>query len=439
MTAMLGFVVPDTSLKDRYRLGRFPLAHKGMGEVWSAHDALLDRPVIVKFVSPAMAEPEVVRRFRREALLTARLDHPGVPAVYDLGEQDGQPYVVLQKIDGITLTDLVAEQGPLPIAWVAAIGAQVSSVLLAARQIDLVHRDIKPSNVMLDTHGAAKVLDFGLAVIRDDERYSRITQTGQSMGTVGYMSPEQILGEHADHRSDLYGLGATLFDLLTGRPPFQGVTTMTTLRHQVTAPPPRPTQLRPDTPAAVDDLVHSLLAVHPDDRPESAAEVYAVLAPLARELPPIPGVLTDTVEAVRAYAAIVGRVPRPALHPSPTTGMPTTLDLQHSVQQAEHLHAAGEFRAAARRWRQLAEQHERLYGEGHPVVFDLRLRAARAHIPLGEHDRTLRQLDVLLQERLRAAGPEQAVVRELRQEIAHLIEQRRASPHSRSGGPAADR
>ncbi|WP_232510792.1 MULTISPECIES: serine/threonine-protein kinase [Micromonospora] len=439
MTAMLGFVVPGTSLKDRYRLGRFPLAHKGMGEVWSAHDALLDRPVIVKFVSPAMSDRDVVRRFRREALLTARLDHPGVPAVYDLGEHAGQPYVVLQKIDGITLTDLLAEQGPLPISWVAAIGAQVSSVLLAAQQIHLVHRDIKPSNIMLDTHGAAKVLDFGLAVIRDDERYSKITQTGQSMGTVGYMSPEQILGEHTDHRTDLYGLGATLFDLLTGHPPFDGVTTMTTVRHQIADPPPRPTQRRPDIPRAVDDLVHSLLAVDPDDRPDTAAEVYALLAPLARELPPIPGVLTDTVEAVQAYAAIVGRVPRPALLTSPTTSALAASDLEQSLEEAEHLHAAGEFRAAARRWRHLATQHEQLHGENHPLVFDLRLRAARAHIPLGEHGRASRQLDALLQERLRAAGPEDAVVLALRREIAHLMAQRQRLPRSRSDGPAADR
>ncbi len=423
---MLGLVVPGTSLKDRYRLGRFPLAHKGMGEVWSAQDTLLDRAVIVKFVDSAMMNVDAVRRFRREALLTARLDHPGVPAVYDLGEHAGQPYVVLQKINGITLTDLVAEQGPLPIGWVAAIGAQVSSVLLAARQIGLVHRDIKPSNVMLDTSGAVKVLDFGLAVIRDDERYSRITQTGQSLGTVGYMAPEQILGEHSDHRTDLYGLGATLFDLLTGRPPFDGATTLTALRHQMGDPPPRPAQLRPEIPATVDDLVHTLLAIHPEDRPATAAEVYAVLAPLAHELPPIPGVLTDTAEAVQAYAAIVGRVPHQTRPTPAPTGSPVGLDLEQSVKQAEQLHAAGEFRAAARRWRQLAEQQARLHGDDHPLVFDFRLRAARAHVPLGEYDRALRQLDVLLQDRIRVDGPEHAVVVELREEIAQLSRQRLA-------------
>ncbi|MEV6368174.1 serine/threonine-protein kinase [Micromonospora musae] len=307
---MLSDVVSGANLKDRYRLSRFPVPHDGMGKVWTAQDTLLDRPVIVKFVNAAVMDIDLLRRFRREALLTAQLDHPGVPAVYDLGEHEGVPYVVLQKIDGITLTDLVAEQGPLPIGWVASIGAQISSILLAARDIGLVHRDIKPSNVMLQRSGAVKVLDFGLAVLRDDERYSRITQTGQSLGTVGYMAPEQILGAPTDHRTDLYGLGATLYDLFTAGPPFDAPTTITTLRNQLDNPPPRPSQVRPEIPDVLDDLVHALLAVRPEDRPAGADDVYAMLAPLAYDLPPIPGVLDDTTGPVQAYAAVVGRAPR---------------------------------------------------------------------------------------------------------------------------------
>ncbi|WP_405097203.1 serine/threonine-protein kinase [Micromonospora sp. NBC_01412] len=365
-----------TILRDRYRLGRFPLAHKGMGEVWTAQDTLLDRPVIVKFVDAVMLNVDLVRRFRREALLTARLDHPGVPAIYDLGEHDGRPYAVLQKINGISLTDLVAEQGPLPIGWVAAIGAQISCVLLAARQIGLVHRDIKPSNVMLDTCGAVKVLDFGLADMPDDDRYSRITQTGQTLGTVGYMAPEQILGGPVDHHTDLYGLGATLFDLLTAHPPFDGVTTMTTLRHQLDDPPPRPTHMRPETPAVLDDLVHALLAIRPQDRPATAAEVYAVLAPLAQDLAPIPGVLDDPAGAVRAYAAIVGRVP-----------------------QRSHLLVT---------------------------------------VP-PEHDRALRQLNALLQDRVRTDGPEHAAVLDLQREIEQLSKERPAPRQSVRYEPNSDR
>ncbi|MFC8850657.1 MULTISPECIES: protein kinase [unclassified Micromonospora] len=431
-------MVPGTSLRDRFTLGRNPLAHKGMGEVWPARDTLLDRPVIVKFVSAASLDLGAVRRFRREALLTARLDHPGVPAVYDLGERDGRPYVVLQKIDGITLTDLVAEQGPLPFGWVAAIGAQISSILLAARRIGLVHRDLKPSNVMLDTSGAVKVLDFGLAAIHGDDRYSRITQSGQSLGTVGYMAPEQILGEPTDHRTDLYGLGATLFDLLTGCPPFDGVTTLTTVRHQLDDPPPRPARLRPDTPAELDDLVHTLLAVDPRDRPASAADVYPVLAPLSLDRPPIPGVFTDAAEAVQNYAAIVGRVPQQT-RPTTTTipGQPEA-DVKLTATEADRLHAAGEFRAAVRLWRRLADQRAEQHGDDDPVAFDLRLRAARAHVALGEHSRALRQLQALLDSRVRAAGPEHPEVLGLRQEIARLTGRPLpSSPHSRST-PGAD-
>ncbi|WFE59284.1 serine/threonine-protein kinase [Micromonospora sp. WMMD712] len=399
------------------------MAHKGMGEVWPARDTLLDRQVIVKFVSATLPAPEAVRRFRREALLTARLDHPGVPAVYDLGHEAGRPYVVFQKIDGLTLADLVAEQSPVPFGWVAAIGAQISSVLLAALRIGLVHRDLKPSNVMLDTSGAVKVLDFGLAAIHGDDRYSRITQSGQSLGTVGYMAPEQILGEPTDHRTDLYGLGATLFDLLTGCPPFDGVTTMTTVRHQLDGPPPRPARLRPDTPAALDDLVHTLLAIDPRDRPASVADVYQVLAPLSLDRPPIPGVLTDTAEAVQSYAAIVGRVPQQTRPTTTTSSAQTEPNVEPTAREADRLHAAGEFRAAARLWRRLADQRATQHGDGDPVAFDLRLRVARAHVALGEHGRALRQLQTLLDGRVRADDRDHPEVLGLRQEIAQLTGQ----------------
>ncbi|MFF4810995.1 serine/threonine-protein kinase [Micromonospora chersina] len=406
------------SLKDRYKVDRCPMAHKGMGEVWPAHDTLLDRPVIVKIL--ATMDADLLRRFRREARLTARLDHPGVPAVYDLGAHEGLPFVVLQKIDGITLTDLVAEQGPLPIPWVAAIGAQISSVLLAAQQIGLVHRDIKPSNVMLDRSGAVKVLDFGLAVVRGDERYSRITQTGQSLGTVGYMAPEQILGRSVDHRTDLYGLGATLFDLLTGRAPFDDATTMTTVRRQLADPPPRPAELRADIPPELDDLIQSLLATDPEDRPASAAEAYRLLAPLAQDRPPIPGVLADDAGPTQAYTAVLGQPSAPASSAMMSPAASVSLGIEQGEKQAEQLEAAGEYRAAAREWRRLAHHIAQQRGDDHPMVFTFLERAARAHIPLGEHDRAMRQLSKLLEDRLRVNGSDHVAVMELRRQIAQL-------------------
>lgn len=437
--ARLSRVLAGERLKARYALGRYPLPNNGMGEVWVAHDTVLDRPVIVKFVNAGTNDLDSLRRFRREALLTARLDHPGVPAIFDLDQHYGRPYVVLEKIEGITLADLVAEHHPIPIGWVAAIGAQISSVLIAARRIGLVHRDIKPSNVMLDANGAVKVLDFGLAVVPDDDRYSRITQSGQTLGTVGYMAPEQVLAEPTDHRTDLYGLGATLFDLLTGCPPFDGDTTVTKVRHQIEEAPPRPSELRPDVPAALDDLVHALLAFDPQDRPADAAEVYDALAPLAQDRPPLPMVVTDPVGAVSKYAAIVGRVPQPdsdAMTPPPTR--PAEFDVGQAAEQAERLHAAGQFRAAARTWRRLATHYAQRHGDDHPLVFDYRLRAARAHVPLGEHDRALRQLNALLRDRTRADGHEHPSVLQLQNEIEELSRAHTALRTPRHA-PTADR
>ncbi|MEV4135501.1 serine/threonine-protein kinase [Dactylosporangium sp. NPDC049742] len=396
------------------------MPHSGLGEIWGARDRLLNRRVIIKVINPAKMSIDLVRRFRREAQLTARLDHPGVPAVFDLGDHEGRPYLVLQRVNGITLADLTAEQDSVPIAWICAIGAQISSVLIAAQQIDLVHRDLKPSNVMLEPSGAVKVLDFGLALVHDDGRYSRITRTGESVGTVGYMAPEQIRNESTDHRTDLYGLGATLFHLLTGQPPFDDETTTTIARRQLYDPPPRPGGLRPDTPKVLDELVHALLAEHPQDRPDSAADVYNLLAPLSSPLPPMPGFINDDIDAVRSYAAIVGRLP--AQHtstPAARTKRPG-LDPDQADAEAERLHAAGQFRPAARLWRQLADQLAAQHGERHPMVFDCRVRAARAHVPLGEHDRALRLLDTLLQQRIRLDGAEHRAVTDLRQEIARL-------------------
>ncbi|GIJ52208.1 hypothetical protein Val02_90940 [Virgisporangium aliadipatigenens] len=412
-------MLPQARLDDRYLLARAPFAHDGMGEVWPARDTRLDRNVVVKTLT-STSNVDLVRRFKREARLTARLEHPGVPAVYDFGVHEGHPYLVLQKITGVTLTDLTAEQGQLPIAWVAAIGAQISSVLIAAQEIGLVHRDLKPSNVMLEPSGAVKVLDFGLAALRDDERYSRITRTGEAPGTVGYMAPEQILAEPTDHRSDLYGLGGVLYHLLTAEHPVEDGSAMTTAARQLDRTPPRPSRRRPDTPPALDDLVHALLARHPDERPATARHVYDTLAPLAGNPPPMPGVINDGADPVRHYCAVVGQNPAsPPVAPRPRA---KALDRD---DDAEQLFTAGRYRDAARRWRQLADRVEEQHGPGHPQVFDWRLRAARAHIPLNEHSRALRQMEILLAQRIRLDGADHPAVLDLQKEIAAV---RAASP-----------
>jgi serine/threonine protein kinase len=428
----VGIVIAGARLKSRYVVDHQPLAHNGMGEIWPARDDELNRPVIVKVIASSLMDAEMARRFKREAQLTAGLVHPGVPAVYDFGQHEGRFYLVMQRVKGVDLSQLIDEQGPLPVNWVASIGAQISCVLLEARKIGLVHRDIKPSNAMLESSGAVKLLDFGLAVIPGDDRYSRITQSGESLGTVGYMAPEQIEGGPANHRTDLYGLGATLFDLLTGRPPFDGPTPTVTVRHQMQASPPRPAQLRPEIPAAVDDLVHALMAHRPQDRPFSAAAVYEVLAPLAQGLSPIPGVTSNKADAVRAYAAIVGQMPLPAQPPgwlstSPENADPDLVAMQ-AEEHAQQLAAAGSPRAAARQWRQLADARALRYGDGDTTVVEYRLRAIRLHADLGEHSRALHQLHRLLHDHMSVGGPEHPAVSAIQREITKLSEGESGQP-----------
>jgi eukaryotic-like serine/threonine-protein kinase len=419
-------VVAGVHLKDRYLVDRYPLAHQGMGEVWPAWDTVLGRPVIVKLIAAAVLDADVARRFKREAQLTARFVHPGVPAVYDFGQHDGRFYLILQKITGVALSDLIDEHSPVPIAWVAAIGAQISSVLIVARQIRLIHRDIKPSNAMLEPSGAVKVLDFGLAAMPGDDRYSQITQSGDSLGTAGYMAPEQIEGGPADHRTDLYGLGATLFDLLTGQPPFDDPSPTMTMRRQLQASPPRPAKLRDEVPASVDNLVHALMARRPQDRPSSAAAVYAVLAPLARDLPPIPGVVSDQPDAVRAYSAVVGQAPVSTRAASQENIALDDASPERAAasadEQAERLAATGQSRAAARLWRQLADERAAQYGDEDDQGLNYRLRALRLHVGLGERDRALRQLRTLLHQRIEVHGPEHPAVLAIQREIAQLSE-----------------
>ncbi|WP_432969426.1 serine/threonine-protein kinase [Dactylosporangium sp. CA-233914] len=403
-------------LNGRYQVDRLPFPHDGMSEVWPARDTLLDRAVVVKVVGGSM-DVGLMRRFRREAQLTARLNHPGVPAVFDLGQHKGRPFLILQHITGDALDVVVDGEGPLPIPWVCAVGAQISSVLIAAEQLGLVHRDLKPGNVMLEPSGAVKVIDFGLAAMHGDQRYSRITRTGESLGTLGYMAPEQINGTPVDHRTDLYGLGGILFHLLTGEPPFDEVTTAILLQRQLFEPPPRPSRMRSDIPDALDDLVHALLAEQPDDRPASATDVYDALVEHAAALPPMPAFVTDGVDAVRAYAAVVGRQPAPT---TTTLNRPDPFDPQRVAADAQRLAARGEFRLAARRWRELARWQSREYGNSHPLVVATTLQIARAHESAGEPDRALSLLNELLSQLPPTADPDGALVRQLADEIERL-------------------
>ncbi|WP_158013601.1 serine/threonine-protein kinase, partial [Carbonactinospora thermoautotrophica] len=240
-------------INGRYELDT-PIGRGGMGEVWVGYDRTLDRRVAVKLLRADVLAHRSrgrlsIERFLREAQATARLDHPGVPAVHDVGEYDAGFYLVMQLVEGYTLGDLVAEHGPLPVRWVAGIGAQICAVLTVAHAVPLVHRDLKPHNVMVCEDGTVKVLDFGVAALLDRPDLTKLTAPGETVGTPAYMAPEQALTGACEPRSDLYALGCVLHELLSGEPVFQGETSLAVLREHLESEPRPLRELRPDVPA----------------------------------------------------------------------------------------------------------------------------------------------------------------------------------------------
>lgn len=286
----------------RYEIDELPLGRGGMGAVHSGHDTHLDRRVAVKFLHVPGGSEELRERFVREARILARLEHPGVPALYDLGTHEQRLFQVMQFVDGVTVDDVVAEHGALPPVWVAALAAQTCAVLAAAHALSIVHRDLKPSNLMLRPDGSVVVLDFGLAVLGGTARFTRF---GQIFGTPSYMAPEQVQQGIADARSDLYALGCVLHELLTGEPLFTGPTAYAIFERQVRERPPHLSGV----PAALAELVQLMLAKDPADRPECAADLYERLAPLAVELPALPGFLAAAPDPARRYARVWGKAP----------------------------------------------------------------------------------------------------------------------------------
>lgn len=294
---MSGSVPNRRLLAERYELRPAPLGRGGMGEVYEGHDTRLMREVAVKFIRfPIDAgvdeRDEMVRRFVRESRITARLQHPGVPAVFDAGaDEEKRPYLVMQRIHGVSVTDLIAEQEHLSVGWATGIAAQVCSVLAAAHQASLVHRDLKPGNLMLEACGTVKVLDFGLAVVLDRVDVSQITRSGQNPGTPEYMAPEHLMTGKANQRSDLYALGCVLHEMLTGQRLFSASTPFAVASKQATERPVDVRKVCPDVPEELSEVVSALLEKHPEDRPADAVEVYGRLIGFVDGPESIPGVL----------------------------------------------------------------------------------------------------------------------------------------------------
>ncbi|MFC9247361.1 serine/threonine-protein kinase [Streptomyces sp. NPDC057136] len=268
-------------------LERYELAHRlgrgGMGEVWSARDHSLDRQIALKFMhrtdhqsAPALRE----ERFRREARYTARLGHPGVPAIHDVGKlPDGRLYLVMELVKGDTLTKLLKEHGSCPVDQALSITEQIASVLAAAHRSGLVHRDLKPANLMLTPSAKVKVLDFGIAAaLTPSSQEPPLTSPSGVVGTPGFISPEQAVGQPATDRSDLYALGCVLYEILTGRPPFRADTPLAVAYQHVYEVPPPIAELKPGVSDALAALVMQLLAKEPQARPSAGETVVAVRA-----------------------------------------------------------------------------------------------------------------------------------------------------------------
>ncbi len=313
-------------LAARYRLVS-PLGRGGMGQVWEGRDERLGRPVAVKLLTSdalsGLPRPDDwVRRFTREAVVTAGLRHPGVPAIYDAGEYDGGFYLVMELVEGCTLGDLIAEQGPLPIAWAAAIGAQVAAVLAVAHERDVIHRDIKPQNVMVTSDGTVKILDFGVAGVVSQ----RITGTGISVGTPAYMPPEQLSNHPATPRTDLYALGCLLYEMLSAEPVFSATSPAALMRmHLEQAPAPL---RRGDADMGLVQLVWQLLQKEPAWRPAGAREVYDRLLPYVTAAGPLGDVnpCAGAESGMQLYSRLLVRLrdaPEHATpHPAPAARPP---------------------------------------------------------------------------------------------------------------------
>jgi len=221
------------TLENRYCL-EAEIGRGGMGTVYRAHDALLEREVAVKILQSAIIRGDGQARMLREAQAAARLNHPNIVSVYDAGEWDGSPFIVMELVEGVALSP----KTPRNIPEILSIAAQVCSALRHAHNHDIVHRDLKPENVLITADGQAKLMDFGLA---RSVAASRLTVEGIIIGTVYYLAPEQALGQEVDGRADLYALGVMLYELTTGRLPFTADDSLAVISQHLNAPvvPPR--------------------------------------------------------------------------------------------------------------------------------------------------------------------------------------------------------
>jgi len=310
-------------LSDRYELGEI-LGFGGMSEVHLARDVRLHRDVAVKVLRADLArDPSFYLRFRREAQNAAALNHPAIVAVYDTGEAETAtgplPYIVMEYVEGVTLRDIVHNDGPIEARRAIEIIADACQALNFSHQHGIIHRDVKPANIMMSKSGAVKVMDFGIARALHDGGVS-VTQTAAVIGTAQYLSPEQARGETVDARSDVYSLGCVLYELLTGEPPFVGDSPVAVAYQHVREDPVPPSERNPALSPELDAVVLKALAKNPDNRYQTAAEMRTDLIRVhSGEAPEAPKVFTDAERT-----SLLSAGPAMGRHQQPTENIPAT-------------------------------------------------------------------------------------------------------------------
>jgi len=267
-----------------------PLGAGGMGEVYRAHDATLKRDVAIKVLPEYWSrDPERLRRFEQEAQATAALNHPNIVSIFHVGQFNGSPYIVTELLHGETLRERL-RHGPMRLREATDVGIDIARGLAAAHDAGIVHRDLKPENIFLTKDVRVKILDFGLAKLNPAKSVSadgptasfqQQTNPGHVLGTVGYMSPEQVRGQAADARSDIFAAGAVLYEMLTGKRAFQKATSAETMSAILNEDPPAVSQLAPSVPPGLQRIVNRCLSKNPEQRIQHATDLAFALEALS--------------------------------------------------------------------------------------------------------------------------------------------------------------